>query len=107
VNGRSTLANRSRRDPLCCPTCGKATSLYMWRDLTPPAQSEAYRKRIRNLIAQFQEEGYHTRGRDIDTAVAVAQLMASRQPHEDVSHLQALLSRHMERIIASQYLETA
>lgn len=87
-----------------CPTCGKSTTLYAWRNLKPIKESDAYRKRIKNLVAQFQLEGYDTYERDTSTACAVAQIMAAEgeQPH-----LASILRTHMERIIAAQFLETA
>lgn len=88
--------------PICCPTCGKPTTLYMWRNLPPIKEDAAYRKRIRNLIAQFQMGGYDTYDRDLSVSVAVAQIMAvgGSKPH-----LELTLANHMERIIASQFLE--
>jgi hypothetical protein len=81
-----------------CPTCGKATTLYAWRNLPPIKGDEAYRLRIKNLVAEFELGGYDTYDRDVDVCVAVAQLMAVRgeQPH-----LVQLLSWHAERIAAA------
>ena len=86
-----------------CGTCGKPSVLY---GLTakPLKESEAYRMRIRNLIAQFQLEGYTTRDEDVSVSCAVAQIMAVEGESE---HMMAILSVHMERIIASGLLETA
>jgi hypothetical protein len=89
----------------CCPTCGKPTTLYAWRNLPPQKESAAYRKRIKNLVAQFQLEGYDTYERDLAVAVACAQLRAIRA--DDTTHLESIIATHMERIIAAQYLETA
>ena len=86
----------------CCPTCGKSTTLYAWRNFPPQKESDAYRKRIRNLIAQFQLEGYDTYERDLSTACAVAQIMAAEG---EKPHLQQILSLHMERIIAASLSE--
>jgi uncharacterized protein with von Willebrand factor type A (vWA) domain len=95
----------------CCPTCGKSTTLYAWRNFPPQKESDAYRKRIRNMVAQFQLEGYDTYERDLSTACAVAQLMAAegqKPPREqrNIDHLQQILDMHMERIIASQIAES-
>lgn len=85
----------------CCGTCGKPSTLY---GLTtkPLKESEAYRKRIRNLIVQFQLEGYDTRDRDLEVSCAVAQIMAVEGEKD---HLKQILSVHMERIIAAGLLE--
>lgn len=86
-----------------CPTCGKPTILYAFRGVTPLKEDEAYRARIKNLIAQFQMEGYETYEKDRDVSVAISQMMVVRgeQPH-----LQKLLAHHMERVIAASFLET-
>lgn len=88
----------------CCPTCGKPTTLYSFGGIKPLREDAAYRKRIRNLIAQFQIGGYNTYEQDLSVSCAVAQMMAvgGAQPH-----LQQILSTHMERIVASQLMETA
>lgn len=86
----------------CCPTCGKHTTLYAFRELKPQRESEAYRKRIRNLIAQFELDGYETYERDMGVSCAVAQIMAVEGTKP---HLEALLATHMERITAAQFLE--
>lgn len=105
-----TTAHQSKRPhlgnkPCACPTCGKPTTLYQWRDQKPVKESDAYRLRIRNLIAQFELEGYDTYDRDMGVACAVAQIMATTGSKP---HLEAILAHHMERIIASQFLkETA
>lgn len=93
-----------KHTPCACPTCGKPTTLYALRGIEPAEESDAYRKRIKNLVARFELEGYDTYDRDVSVACAVAQIMAvgGEKPH-----LQQALSTHMERIIASQYLETA
>ena len=88
----------------CCPTCGKHTTLYSFGETTPLKDKEAYRKRLKNLIATFELEGYHTYEEDLDTACAVAQIM-SVQGESD--HMHRILSHHMERITASTFLETA
>ena len=96
---------KSRNQPACaCPTCGRSTTLYAWRDQKPQRLSDAYRKRIRNLVAQFELEGYTTRERDLSVSCAVAQMMAV-EGHKP--HLEAILATHMERLTAAQFLETA
>ncbi len=90
--------------PPCCPTCGKSTTLYALRDVKQPKADEAYRMRIRNLVARFQLEGYDTGERDLSVACATAKIMAA-QGHSD--HMQRILDNHMERIIAAQIMETA
>ena len=88
----------------CCPTCGKRTTLYALRGVKPAKEDDAYHKRIRDLIARFQLEGYDTYELDLDVACAAAQIMAAEG---EKPHLQQTLARHMERIIASQIMETA
>ena len=85
-----------------CPTCGHHTTLYAFRNQKPQKESDAYRKRIRNLIAQFELEGYDTYDRDLGVSCAVAQIMAVEGAK---AHLQAILATHMERLIAAQLLE--
>lgn len=86
-------------EPACaCPTCGKPTILYAFRDSKPQRQSEAYRKRIRNLIALFELEGYATYDEDLATACAVSQIMAVEGQSD---HMNLILRTHMERIAAA------
>ena len=87
--------------PPCCPTCGKRTILYAFRGQKQPPESASYRARIKDLIAEFQLDGYKTREEDISVACAVAQIMAveGEQPH-----LQRILAHHAERVIASGFL---
>lgn len=89
---------------LCCPTCGKPSTLYALRGVKPAKEDEAYRKRIRNLIARFELEGYDTYDEDLSVACALAQIMAVEG---EKLHLHQLLDRHAERIIASSYLEVS
>jgi hypothetical protein len=81
-----------------CPTCGKATILYAWRDLKPIKEDEAYRLRIKNLVAEFQLGGYDTYEEDLDLSVAIAQIMSVAG---ESGHMQRLLAHHMERITAA------
>lgn len=85
-----------------CPTCGKPTTLYALRDTKQPRQSltekEAYRRRVMNLVAEFQLGGYDTYEKDTDVACALAQLMSV---NGDKPHLQRMLAFHMERIAAA------
>lgn len=87
----------------CCPTCGRPSTLYGLR-AKPIKEDDAYRKRIRNLLARFQLEGYTTYDADRDTVCAVAQIMSVEGETE---HMQTILRQHMERIIASGLLEAA
>ena len=80
-----------------CPTCGRATTLYALRDVPQNRADWYYRKRIRNLVAQFQLEGYTTRDRDLEVCVAAAQIMAKEGESD---HMHAILDRHAERLIA-------
>lgn len=86
-----------------CPTCGKKTTLYAFRGQKQPKGDEAYRLRIRDLVAEFQMGGYDTYERDADVAVAVAEIMAVEG---EKPHLQRLLAHHMERITAASLMET-
>jgi hypothetical protein len=92
----------SNRESCSCPTCGKPTTLYAWRDAkptrTPLAEKEAYRRRVMNLVAEFQLGGYTTYEKDTDTACALATIMAAEG---EKPHLQRLLAFHMERIAAA------
>ena len=88
----------------CCPTCGKHTTLYALRGVKPAKEDAAYRKRIRDLIARFQLEGYSTYDYDLEVACACAVIMSYEG---EKPHLQQILANHMERIIASQIMETA
>ena len=83
--------------------CGRSTTLYAWRDQPGQKLSGAYKKRIQNLIARFQLEGYDTRERDADVVVSVAQIMVAEGPKD---HLQQILDTHMERLVAASYLES-
>lgn len=87
----------------CCPTCGKPSTLYGLR-AKPIKEDDAYRKRIRNLLARFQIEGYTTYEEDLDVAVAVVQIMSVEGESD---HMQSILRQHMERIIAGGLLEAA
>jgi len=101
-NSRKLKSVSAQTDPHPhCPTCGKSTTLYLWRNLKPPTESEAYRLRIKNLIAEFELGGYDTYEQDRDVAIAIAQLMAVQG---EKPHLQQLLSHHAERIAAASFL---
>jgi len=84
-----------------CPTCGKPSTLY-GMTTKPLKEDEAYRKRIRNLIVQFELEGYTTYERDLSVACAVAQIMSVGGESD---HMQQILSHHTERIIAGSLME--
>src|SRR5882757_1882497 len=85
-------------DRPCCSQCGKPTILYAFRGQKQPKEDEAYRLRVRNLIAEFELGGYDTYNEDMSTAIAVAEIMAVEG---DKPHLQQLLTHHMERIAAA------
>jgi hypothetical protein len=92
----------SKKDACHCETCGKPTTLYAFRGTKQPRatqdEKDAYRKRVMNLVAEFQLGGYATYQTDQDTACAVATIMANEG---DKPHLQRLLAFHMERIAAA------
>lgn len=86
--------------PVCCHVCGKPTTLYGLR-AKPMKEDDAYRKRIRDLATRFELEGYATREQDEKTAIACAEIMGIEG---ETPHMQQLLARHMERLIASQFV---
>lgn len=88
-------------DRPCCHTCGKPTTLYAFRGQKPPREDEAYRMRIKNLIAEFSIEGYDTYDRDTEVCIAMAKLMAVEGTKP---HLEQLLSFHAERIAAACFI---
>ena len=99
---RKTATMRSGKAACACPTCGRPTTLYAFREQKPQTETEAYRKRIKNLVAQFELEGYDTYDRDAEVACAVAQIMAVEGSQ---AHLENILRVHMERLTAAQLME--
>lgn len=91
-----------RQTVFSCPTCGRHTTLYALRNQKPQKESDAYRKRIKNLVAQFELEGYDTYETDLSIACSVAQIMSVEGESE---HMQRLLAHHMERLTAAQFME--
>lgn len=85
-----------------CPTCGRATTLYALMGVPQKRADWYYRKRIRNLVAQFQLEGYTTRDRDLEVCCAVARIMAKEGESD---HMHAILDRHAERLIAGSMVD--
>ena len=100
---QKTVTTRSSERMSCnCPTCGRSTTLYAFRDQKVQRLSEAYKKRIQNLTARFELEGYTTYQRDLDVVTATAQIMSVEG---EKPHLKQILDHHAERLVAWSYME--